>query len=233
VPTGEYIFMATAKGTVKKTPLVQFSRPRSSGLIALRLEEDDTLISAAITDGTRDVMLFSDGGKVLRFKEKHVRPMGRSARGVRGMRLPEGQRLVSMIIPEPGVQILSASERGFGKRTLLEEYPRRGRGGQGVIAMVINERNGNLVGALQVVDGDEMMLISNQGTLVRTRVSEVSIVGRNTQGVRLIKLADDEFLVGIERIEEPSEEEGAEVDEILDGDDIAADEGVEPESGEE
>ncbi len=233
VPTGEYIFMATAKGTVKKTPLVQFSRPRSSGLIALRLEEDDTLISAAITDGTRDVMLFSDGGKVLRFKEKHVRPMGRSARGVRGMRLPEGQRLVSMIIPEPGVQILSASERGFGKRTLLEEYPRRGRGGQGVIAMVINERNGNLVGALQVVDGDEMMLISNQGTLVRTRVSEVSIVGRNTQGVRLIKLADDEFLVGIERIEEPSEEEGAEVDEILDGDDIAADEGAEPESGEE
>src|SRR5690606_38457909 len=158
LPTGEYIFMATAKGTVKKTPLVQFSRPRSNGLIALRLEEGDTLISAAITDGAREVMLFSDGGKVLRFKEKHVRPMGRTARGVRGMKLPEGQRLVSMIIPQPGVQILSASERGYGKRTLLDEYPRRGRGGQGVIAMVINERNGKLVGALQVVEGDEMML---------------------------------------------------------------------------
>ena len=229
VPTGEYIFMATAKGTVKKTPLVQFSRPRSNGLIALRLDEDDTLISAAITDGTRDVMLFSDGGKVVRFKEKHVRPMGRTARGVRGMRLPEGQRLVSMIIPEPEVQILTASERGYGKRTLLEEFPRRGRGGQGVIAMVINERNGNLVGALQVVDGDEMMLISNQGTLVRTRVSEVSLVGRNTQGVRLIKLADDEVLVGIERIEEPSEEESLEengdVDAALDeGEGMAGDE---------
>ncbi len=216
-PTGEYIFMATAKGTVKKTPLVQFSRPRSNGLIALRLEEGDTLISAAITDGAREVMLFSDGGKVLRFKEKHVRPMGRSARGVRGMRLPEGQRLVSMIIPQPGVQILSASERGYGKRTLLEEYPRRGRGGQGVIAMVINERNGKLVGALQVVEGDEMMLISSQGTLVRTRINEVSITGRNTQGVRLIKLADEEALVGVERVEEPSVEPG----------DLGAEDGVE------
>ncbi|MED5492623.1 MAG: DNA gyrase subunit A [Pseudomonadota bacterium] len=206
-PTGSYIFMATARGTVKKTPLVQFSRPRSNGLIALRLEEGDTLIAAAITDGSRDIMLFSDGGKVIRFKERHVRTMGRTARGVRGMRLPTEQRLISMLIPEPEAQILTASERGYGKRTVLDEFPRRGRGGQGVIAMVSNERNGALVGAVQVVDGEEIMLISDQGTLVRTRVSEVSSLSRNTQGVMLIRLAPEEKLVGLERVQEPSEEE--------------------------
>ncbi len=213
-PTGAYIFMATAKGTVKKTPLVQFSRPRTSGLIALKLEEGDTLIAAAITDGAREVMMFSDGGKVIRFKEKHVRTMGRTARGVRGMRLPEGQRIISMLIPEVGAQILTASERGYGKRTAMAEFPRRGRGGQGVIAMVSNERNGPLVGAVQVLDGEEIMLISDQGTLVRTRVSEVSSLGRNTQGVTLIKLAKDEKLVGLERVQEPSAEDE---DELLDG----------------
>ena len=206
-PTGSYIFMDTARGTVKKTPLVQFSRPRSNGLIALRLEEGDTLIAAAITDGSRDIMLFSDGGKVIRFKERHVRTMGRTARGVRGMRLPAEQRLISMLIPEPEAQILTASERGYGKRTALEGFPRRGRGGQGVIAMVSNERNGALVGAVQVVDGEEIMLISDQGTLVRTRVSEVSSLSRNTQGVMLIRLAPEEKLVGLERVQEPSEEE--------------------------
>ena len=211
-PTGAYIFMATAYGTVKKTPLVQFSKPRSAGLIALRLEEGDTLIAAAVTDGAREVMMFSDGGKVIRFKEKHVRTMGRTARGVRGMRLPEGQQIISMLIPEAGAQILTASERGYGKRTAMDEYPRRGRGGQGVIAMVINERNGKLVGAVQVQDGEEIMLISDQGTLVRTRVDEVSSLSRNTQGVTLIKLAKDETLVGLERVQEPS---GVEDDESL------------------
>jgi len=206
-PTGTYIFMATAKGTVKKTPLSQFSRPRSVGLIALSLEEGDTLIAAAVTDGAREVMLFSDGGKVIRFKEKHVRTMGRTARGVRGMRLPEGQRLISMLIPEPQAQILTASLNGYGKRTQLEEFPRRGRGGQGVIAMVTNERNGRLVGAVQVQSGEEIMLISDQGTLVRTRVDEVSSLGRNTQGVTLIKLGKNEHLVGLERVQEPSEED--------------------------
>ncbi|MBU0901200.1 MAG: DNA gyrase subunit A [Gammaproteobacteria bacterium] len=210
-PTGAYIFMATAKGTVKKTPLVQFSRPRSSGLIALRLDEDDTLISAAVTDGAREVMMFSDGGKVIRFKESKVRTMGRTARGVRGMRLPEGQEIISMLIPEAGAQILTASERGYGKRTAMEEFPRRGRGGQGVIAMVSNERNGKLVGAVQVLEGEEIMLISDQGTLVRTRVSEVSSLGRNTQGVTLIKLAKDETLVGLERVQEPSAEDDEEL----------------------
>ena len=213
-PTGAYIFMATAKGTVKKTPLVQFSRPRSSGLIALKLDEDDTLISAAVTDGAREVMMFSDGGKVIRFKESKVRTMGRTARGVRGMRLPEGQEIISMLIPEADAQILTASERGYGKRTAMTEFPRRGRGGQGVIAMVSNERNGKLVGAVQVLEGEEIMLISDQGTLVRTRVSEVSSLGRNTQGVTLIKLAKDETLVGLERVQEPSAEDD---EELLEG----------------
>lgn len=230
-PTGAYIFMATAKGTVKKTPLVQFSRPRSSGLIALKLDEDDTLISAAVTDGAREVMMFSDGGKVIRFKESKVRTMGRTARGVRGMRLPEGQEIISMLIPEADAQILTASERGYGKRTAMAEFPRRGRGGQGVIAMVSNERNGKLVGAVQVLEGEEIMLISDQGTLVRTRVSEVSSLGRNTQGVTLIKLAKDETLVGLERVQEPSAEDD---EELLEGEEgvegTVADAGDAPEA---
>jgi len=218
-PTGSYIFMATANGTVKKTPLVQFSRPRTSGLIALKLEEGDTLIAAAVTDGAQEVMMFSDGGKVIRFKESKVRIMGRNARGVRGMRLPEGQRIISMLIPESGAQILTASLRGYGKRTAMEEFPRRGRGGQGVIAMVTNERNGPLIGAVQVLEGEEIMLISDQGTLVRTRVDEVSSLGRNTQGVTLIKLSKGEHLVGLERVQEPSEEDVLEdIEALLDGD---------------
>jgi len=225
-PTGAYIFMATAFGTVKKTPLVQFSRPRSAGLIALRLEEGDTLIAAAITDGAKEVMLFSDAGKVLRFAESKVRTMGRTARGVRGMRLGKDQELISMLIPESGAQILTASERGFGKRTGLGKFPRRGRGGQGVIGMVTSERNGKLVGAIQVQDGEEIMLISDQGTLVRTRVDEVSSSGRNTQGVTLIKLAKDETLVGLERVQEPTPVED---DELLEGEEgvEVAEEGAE------
>ena len=216
-----FIFMSTANGTVKKTPLVQFSRQRSVGLIALELDEGDILISAAITDGEREVMLFSDGGKVTRFKESDVRAMGRTARGVRGMRLPEGQKLISMLIPEEGSQILTASERGFGKRTAITEFPEYKRGGQGVIAMVSNDRNGRLVGAVQVLDGEEIMLISDQGTLVRTRVDEVSSLGRNTQGVTLIKLASDEKLVGLERVQEPSEVEGEEFEgEVLEGEEL-------------
>lgn len=220
-PTGAFIFMATAFGTVKKTPLVQFSRPRSAGLIALKLEEGDTLIAAAITDGAKEVMLFSDAGKVLRFAESKVRTMGRTARGVRGMRLGKDQELISMLIPESGAQILTASERGFGKRTGLGKFPRRGRGGQGVIAMVTSERNGKLVGAIQVQDGEEIMLISDQGTLVRTRVDEVSSSGRNTQGVTLIKLAKDETLVGLERVQEPTPVDEGELVEGEEGVEVA------------
>ena len=207
---GWFIFMATANGTVKKTPLPQFSRQRSVGLIALDLDEGDTLISAALTDGNKQIMLFSDGGKVTRFNETDVRAMGRTARGVRGMRLPEGQRLVSMLIAEDGTEILTASQHGYGKRTPVEDFPQYKRGGQGVIAMVTNDRNGPLVGAVQVLEGEEIMLISDQGTLVRTRVSEVSSLSRNTQGVTLIKLGNGEKLVGLERVQEPSEEEGDE-----------------------
>ncbi|HEY9033913.1 MAG TPA: DNA gyrase subunit A [Pseudomonadales bacterium] len=206
-PTGTYIFMATANGTVKKTPLSQFSRPRSSGLIALRLDEGDTLIAAAITDGAQDIMLFADGGKAIRFRESKVRMMGRTARGVRGMRLADGQQVIAMLIPQPGARILTASEHGYGKRTEIAEYPTKGRGGQGIIAMQCSERNGQLVGVVQVFDGDQIMLISNQGTLVRTRTDEISLSGRNTQGVRLIRLADDESLVGVQRIAEQDDDE--------------------------
>jgi DNA gyrase subunit A len=223
-PTGAYIFMATAHGTVKRAPLAQFSRPRSSGLIALKLKEGDTLIAAAITDGSTEVMLFSEAGKVIRFAESAVKVRNRVAGGIRGMRLGKGQQLISMLIPEPGAQILTASERGFGKRTPLSKFPRRGRGGQGVIAMVSNERNGKLVGAVQVLEDEEIMLISDQGTLVRTRVSEVSSLGRNTQGVTLIKLAKDEKLVGLERVQEPSAEDD---EELLEGDQALDDETVE------
>lgn len=243
-PTGAFIFMATAFGTVKKTPLGQFSRPRSSGLIALKLEEGDTLIAAAITDGAKEVMLFSSAGKVLRFAESKVRTMGRAARGVRGIRLGKDQQLISMLIPESGAQILTASERGFGKRTGLGKFPRRGRGGQGVIAMVTSERNGKLVSAIQVRDGEEIMLISDQGTLVRTRVDEVSSSGRNTQGVTLIKLAKDESLVGLERVQvlasieddadverELVNAEGGEVEELPD--DVAAEDSAGDDSSNE
>ncbi|WP_426416595.1 DNA gyrase subunit A [Aestuariirhabdus sp. LZHN29] len=202
---GNFVFMATTNGTVKKTPLEQFARRRSSGLIALALDDDDTLMGAAITDGSRDVMLFSNSGKAIRFNETEVRTMGRTARGVRGIRLHGDFKAISLIIPEEDSQILTASLNGFGKRSLASEFPLRGRGGQGVIAMQTTERNGEMVGAAKVVDGEEIMLITDQGTLVRTRVDEVSLQSRNTQGVRLIKLSGDEQLVGLERIDEPEE----------------------------
>ena len=210
-----YVFMATARGTVKKTSLDQFSRPRSSGLIACELDDGDHLVGVAITDGQQDIMLVTDAGKAVRFYEGQdtegkggVRPMGRTARGVRGVTLGEGQRVMSLIIPQEGGQLLTASERGFGKRTDVSEFPTKGRGTQGVIALVTNDRNGRLIGAVQVFDGDEVMLISDQGTLVRTRADEVSSLGRNTQGVTLIKVADKEKLVGLESICEPSSDVG-------------------------
>ena len=201
-----FIFMATANGTVKKTPIDQFSRPRSVGLIAIDLEEDNHLVRAVYTDGTRDVMLLTSSGKAVRFKESDVRAMGRTARGVRGAKLSSGHRIIACIVPDPGTMILTASAHGYGKRSQVEDFPLRGRGGQGVIAMQTTERNGDMVGAVQVGEGDEIMLISNQGTLVRTRVGEISVLGRNTQGVRLINLRDGEQLVGLERIVETEED---------------------------
>ncbi|MEO0443712.1 MAG: DNA gyrase subunit A [Pseudomonadota bacterium] len=204
-----FIFMATANGTVKKTTLTQFSRPRSVGLIALDLEQGDHLVGTAITDGQCDIMLFSSEGKTVRFSESDVRAMGRTSRGVRGIRLGSGHNVISMVVPAAEGKVLTVSENGFGKRTLLSEYLTKGRGGKGMIAMQCSERNGAMVGAVQVFDGEEIMLISDQGTLVRTRVDEVSLSGRNTQGVRIIRVKADEHVIGVERIEEG---EGASVD---------------------
>lgn len=216
---GHYIFMATANGTVKKTPLTDFARRRSVGLRALHLDDDDVLVGTAITQGDCDVMLFSSEGKAVRFKETDVRSMGRTARGIRGIRLGEGYNMISLIIPQPDGMVLSVSENGYGKRTQIEGFPTKGRGGKGLIAMSTSARNGKMVGAVQVFDGDELMLISNQGTLVRTRSDEVSILGRNTQGVRVIRTKDGESLVGVQRIDEPDADlilENSE-DEIEDG----------------
>ncbi len=202
----KFIFMATANGTVKKTALTQFARQRSVGLRAIELDEGDTLVGTAITNGSCDVVLFSSSGKAARFRESQVRAMGRTSRGVRGIRLAEGQRVVGMVIPMENGQVLTVSENGYGKRTEVGEFPAKGRGSQGVIGMQTTERNGQLVGAVQVFDGEEIMLISDQGTMVRTRVDEVSVLSRNTQGVRLIKLKEGERMQGLERIEENVDE---------------------------
>lgn len=206
-----FVFMATANGTVKKTPLEQFSRPRNSGLIALDLEDDNTLVGAAITNGSCDILLCASSGKATRFKESDVRAMGRSAKGVRGIKLGSGHSLISLIIPARDGYLLTASENGFGKRTALDDFPLRGRGAQGVIAMQTSDRNGALVGAVQIFGGDEIMLISNMGTLVRTKGDEVSLLGRNTQGVRLIKLREEEKLNSVSRIEEQEDDAAAEM----------------------
>ena len=199
----QFIFMATSNGTVKKTSLMDFSRQRSTGLIAIELEEGNTLVGVSVTDGSKDVMLFGSGGKVIRFKESDVRAMGRTARGVRGIKLKTGEKVISLIIPETDGQLLIASHNGYGKRSQVEDFSVIGRGGQGVIGLKLSARNGDMVGATQVFPGDEVFLISDQGTLVRTRIDEVSLLGRNTQGVRLINLAGGEHLVGLARVQEP------------------------------
>ncbi len=203
----KFIFMATASGTVKKTPLVDYSRPRANGIIAVDLKEGDQLIDVAVTDGHSDVMLFSNTGKVIRFAETDVRSMGRVSRGVRGMRIAEDEKIISLIIAEEEGAILTATEFGYGKRTNLAEYRVQGRGGQGIISIQTSARNGNVVGAVQVCDENQIMLITNGGTLVRTPVKDVSLVGRNTQGVRLINLSNGEKLVGLERVIEDEDED--------------------------
>ena len=200
--TDHFIFMATANGTVKKTDMSLFSRQRSVGLRAIELDEDDVLVGTAVTDGSQDIMLFSSEGKVVRFAESTVRAMGRTARGVRGIKLGDGHRLISLVVPQEGSKILTVSENGYGKRSETSEFPVKGRGTKGVIGMTMSDRNGALVGAEQVWDGDEMMLISNQGTAVRTRVEEVGVQGRNTQGVRVIRTRVGEALVSVSRIAE-------------------------------
>jgi DNA gyrase subunit A len=203
-----FVFMATSQGTVKKTPLTAFSRPRSTGIIAVDLADNDRLIGVAITDGQREIILVSSGGKAIRFHEDEVRPIGREATGVRGIKLGEAQELIALIVVGDG-NILTASATGYGKLTPLDDFPSHGRGGQGVIALQTSDRNGTTVAALQVMAGHEIMLISSTGTLVRTPVDEISVLGRNTQGVRLIRLAEGERLVGIERIESLEAGDGA------------------------
>ena len=200
-----FVFMATSGGTVKKTPLSQFSRPRSNGIIAIDLRGDQ-LVGVAITDGKAEILLFSSSGKSIRFRESDVRPMGRSAAGVRGIKLAEGHEVIALAINREGM-ILTATENGYGKRTAVEDFPVQGRGGQGVIAIQTSARNGRTVGAVQVAEDDEIMLISSNGTLVRTGVDDISVQGRNTQGVRLIRVEQDQCLVGLARIESIEDED--------------------------
>ncbi len=202
-PPDHYVFMATAQGTVKKTALDEFSNPRKAGIIAVDLDEGDFLIGAALTDGKHDVMLFSDGGKAVRFDEDDVRPMGRNARGVRGMALEPGQSVIAMLVAEDETQsVLTATENGFGKRTSIVEYTRHGRGTKGMIAIQQSERNGRVVAATLVRPDDEIMLITDKGVLVRTRVAEIRELGRATQGVTLIALDAGAKLIGLQRIVE-------------------------------
>ena len=202
-----YIFMATSFGTVKKTPLSEFSRPRASGIIAVGLDEDDYLIGVALTEGKHDVMLFSDNGKAVRFDENDVRPMGRGARGVRGMKLGKGQKVISLLVAESEeLAVLTATENGYGKRTPIGEYTRHGRGSQGMIAIKTTQRNGKVVAAKLVRPDDEIMLITTGGVLIRTRVNEVREMSRATQGVTLINLDKGEKLAGLERVVEADEE---------------------------
>jgi DNA gyrase subunit A len=204
---GQYVFMATANGTVKKTTLADFSRPRPSGIIAVDLDEGDRLIGVALTDGKHDVMLFSSGGKAVRFDENDVRPMGRNAHGVRGMSLDDGQTVISLLVAEDETQsVLTATENGYGKRTPIVEYTRHGRGTKGMIAIQQSDRNGKVVAAALVQPDDEVMLISTGGVLIRTAVRSIREMGRSTQGVTLISLSEGEKLAGLERVVERDEE---------------------------
>ena len=199
----QFVLMATAQGVVKKVALTEFERPRSNGKIALDIVDGDRLVGVDITDGQQEVMLVSDAGKAIRFNESHIRVMGRNARGVRGIQLKADQQVIALIIVDETRTLLTATENGYGQRTALSEYRSIGRGGQGVIAIQVSDRNGRVVAATQVLEESDILLISNGGTMVRTRVSEVSVLGRNTQGVRLIHLSKDEMLVGVEACDLP------------------------------
>ena len=222
----KFIFMATSAGTVKKTPLTEFERQRTTGKIAIDLREDDTLVGVAVTDGQQNVLLFGSTGKAVCFNEADVRSMGRTASGVRGMRLQPGQKIISLIIATEGT-VLNITENGYGKRTKLEEFTCHKRGGQGLIAIQTSERNGSVVGAVLVNDNDEIMLITDGGTLVRTRVDGISVVGRNTQGVTIIRLGKNEKVIGVDRIEGLAgidDEEDSDFDAALGADEVLIDE---------
>ena len=202
----QFIFMATETGSVKKTKLSAYSRPMKSGIKAIKLRDGDRVVNAEITDGTKEIMLFSNSGKSIRFKESDARPMGRVSQGVRGMRIDKDQKIISLVVLEEG-NILVATENGYGKQTLQDEFSIQKRGGKGVIAIQTSDRNGNLIGAKQVSTGDEVMFISTSGNLIRTRTDDISIIGRNTQGVRLIRLSEDDNLLGMEKVISEDDEE--------------------------
>jgi DNA gyrase subunit A len=212
------VFMATSRGTVKKTPLSDFSNPRKAGIIAVDLDEGDFLIGAELTDGKHDVMLFSDSGKAVRFDENDVRPMGRNARGVRGMMLEDGQNVIAMLVSGDESQtVLTATQNGFGKRTPIAEYTRHGRGTKGMIAIQTSARNGKVVGAVLANATDEIMLITTGGVLVRTRVSEIREMGRATQGVTLISVDDGSMLSGVRRVvESDADDDGEDIADVVD-----------------
>jgi DNA gyrase subunit A len=237
--TSDNVFFATRSGTVKKTALEQFSRPRTNGIIAIDLRDDDALVGVDLTAGDDTVMLFSTGGKVIRFNENDVRQMGRNAAGVRGIRLPEDDKdaaVIGLIVVREG-EILTVTAQGYGKRTPIDDYPLRGRGGQGVLSLKQSAKTGAVVGATQVLQDDEIMLISNMGTLIRTAVAEVSVLGRNTQGVRIIRVADEQHLVGVDRIaveDDDVDESDADVDApAADAPDLRADSDVSPDDGDD
>ncbi|MBE9559531.1 MAG: DNA gyrase subunit A, partial [Proteobacteria bacterium] len=217
----QFVFMATSSGTVKKTALSNFSRPRASGIKAIEFRDEDKLVDVVITDGSDHIMLLADSGKSVRFSETDVRAMGRTAGGVRGIRITEEQEVIAMIKVEAGGSILTSTENGYGKRTNVDDYPLKGRGGQGVISIKTNERNGKIVGAVQVQSDDDFMMITDNGTLVRIAVSDVSEMGRNTQGVRLIRLTKGEKLVEIEKIEVLATEENGDDEDVIEGDDTS------------
>lgn len=214
--------MATADGTVKKTPLSDFSKPRANGIRAIKLADDNQLIGVGITDGDNDIMLYSSAGKMVRFHESQVRSIGRTTKGMRGIRIKAGQCVVSLIITHKNSKqsILTATENGYGKSTCISDYPTKSRGSTGVISIKINERNGAAIAALAIDDTDEIMLISDQGTLVRIPTNTISVIGRNTQGVRLVNLNDNEKLVGIESIVEYNDSMDNEADDETDDEPI-------------
>jgi DNA gyrase subunit A len=195
----QYVFMATERGSVKKTKLSAYSRPIKSGIKAIKLKDNDRVVNVEITDGKKQIMLFADSGKSIRFHEKDARPMGRVSQGVRGMRLDKNQKVISLLVIDEG-NIITATENGFGKQTKTEEFSIQRRGGKGVIAIQTSERNGKVIGANQVNENDELMFISSSGNLIRTKINSISVIGRNTQGVKLIRLSNDDKLLGMERI---------------------------------
>jgi DNA gyrase subunit A len=201
---GKNVLIVTERGVVKKTSLMAYSKPRQGGIIGLTIDTEDRVIAAGLTDGSQDVLMVTKNGFSIRFSEAEVRPIGRTGRGVRGIRLKEGDHVAGACVIEPGTAILTVTEKGFGKRTELDEYPVQGRGGKGVITIKCNEKIGSVIGVEQVIENDEILVITSNGNIVRMRVDEISVIGRNTQGVRVVRLKEDNRVVCIEKLMDES-----------------------------